>query len=160
MKKSVPIEDKLYFVKLLTSKMEERAGSDTKMMVASINAKLEMINQLIGWWVIIMYLQYGSLFSHFRALRNSSFWNLQDSNGFVDLAILWLIKRSQSSIVIFPSEVAEQFFILDFLLEFGTFSHLFVFGEEQFFSWHCAVPPFQTVFESSKFLYGLFFPSF
>jgi malonyl CoA-acyl carrier protein transacylase len=48
MKKSVPIEDKLYFVKLLTSKMEERAGSDTKMMVASINAKLEMINQLIG----------------------------------------------------------------------------------------------------------------
>lgn len=42
-----PMEDKLYLVKLLTSKMEERAGRDSRMMVASINAKLEMINQLV-----------------------------------------------------------------------------------------------------------------
>ena len=47
MKKQAPMEQKIYHTKILTSKLEERAGNDTKLMLASINAKLQIINQFV-----------------------------------------------------------------------------------------------------------------
>ena len=44
--KNKPAEDKLYFAKMIANKMHERAGSDTKMLLNSINAKLTILDQL------------------------------------------------------------------------------------------------------------------
>ena len=38
------MEDKLYFAKMIANRMHERAGSDTKMLPSSINAKLAILD--------------------------------------------------------------------------------------------------------------------
>jgi hypothetical protein len=48
MKKEIPIEDKIYHVKMITNRLDKKVHpTDPKTMLASINAKMSIINKLL-----------------------------------------------------------------------------------------------------------------
>lgn len=47
LKKEGSFDQKFYQVKILANKMDGKTNSDPKKMLASINAKIEMINHLV-----------------------------------------------------------------------------------------------------------------
>jgi len=133
-------------------------------MLASINAKLSILNNLLKviwyWidmvlfiWILEVYVE--SVRMRRRSFSNGSFWNLQNSDVFVDLVIFRLVERCQSSVVIFLPQIAKQFFILSSIFEIDPLFKLQVLREQQFFGWCIPVSAFQSILQSSEVLYSL-----
>lgn len=84
---------------------------------------------------------------------------LQHTNGFADLAILGLVKRSQATVFTLLPQVAQQLFVFKLVLETKIFAHSLMFGEQKLVGGNILVPLLKSKLEPSKVDNG-FFPEF
>ena len=86
----------------------------------------------------------------YGTLGNNSFSNLKNSDRLANLIILGLVERSESSALALLPQIAQKFFILDFILEAQLLAHCFVFREKELISRNLLISFLKPEFQSSE----------
>ena len=86
----------------------------------------------------------------YGTLGNNSFSNLKNSDRLAYLVILGLVEWSESSALALLPQIAQKFFILDFILETQLLTHCFVFREKELISRNLFISFLKPEFQSSE----------